>query len=292
MGKAHRVGNGLRPDDHAGWSATLMAARDNPFVDFLHWELTPAHVIYDVCDGYATHDEGMGPGNYSLDNAPLPHPWCTCLWYPDTHKTLDDIGRELKGWLNGESNPRLDAAFGEWDRELEGEGNSARLVTPKTVAALGGPGSEDVSEEYRLSAKPGVGEIIFQEGYDKEMHQREIKIAKWLLAEFGGKIELRKEIRDQYVRTSDYYWNGKPWELKTIGSEAAVNSALRKGLKQLRGVDGGIVIYCDFELPDIEKLFKLIRLRMWWGRKQQTDVMVVVDDKTLTILRYKKTADD
>lgn len=100
---------------HAAWGATITAARDNPFADFLHWELTPAHVIHDICDAYAAHEEGLGEGNYPIDAAPLSHPWCTCLYYVDTHKTLEQIGQELRGWLDGEENERLDRAFGRWE---------------------------------------------------------------------------------------------------------------------------------------------------------------------------------
>lgn len=100
---------------HAAWGATIMAARDNPFADFFHWELTPAHVIHDICDAYAAHEEGLGAGNYPIDAAPLSHPWCTCLYYVDTHKTLEQIGQELRGWLDGEDNARLEEAFGRWE---------------------------------------------------------------------------------------------------------------------------------------------------------------------------------
>lgn len=110
--------------NHSGWGATLTAARSNPYADFLHWELTPAHVINDVCDGYAGHDEGLGEGNWNLDAAPLPHPWCTCLWYVDTNKTLDEVAKELRAWEDGESNPRLDEAFGKWEKKYTKAGKS------------------------------------------------------------------------------------------------------------------------------------------------------------------------
>lgn len=103
---------------HAAWGATISAGMKNPYADFLHWELTPAHVIFDVCDGYAEHEEGLGPGNWPLESAPLPHPWCTCLYYVDTNESLDEIARELNTWARGErSDARLDALFGEWEKE-------------------------------------------------------------------------------------------------------------------------------------------------------------------------------
>ena len=102
---------------HAAWGATITAARDNPFADYFHWELTPAHVIFDICDAHAAHDEGLGEGNFAVDAAPLPHPWCTCLYYIDTDKSLEEIGRELRGWLDGGENERLDEAFARRESE-------------------------------------------------------------------------------------------------------------------------------------------------------------------------------
>lgn len=100
---------------HASWGATVSAARLNPYAQYFHWELTPAHVIFDICDAHAAHDEGMGEGNFSIDAAPLPHPFCTCLYYVDTDKSLEEIGRELRSWADGDRmDPLLEGAFGEW----------------------------------------------------------------------------------------------------------------------------------------------------------------------------------
>lgn len=100
--------------NHAYYQGAVMAARQNPFAEFLHWELSSGHEIYDVCDLYMEHDEGLGLGNFSLDNAPLPHPFCRCTWYIDSSKSLEEIGRELGDWLAGAENPRLEQAFGAW----------------------------------------------------------------------------------------------------------------------------------------------------------------------------------
>ncbi len=104
--------------NHAAWQATIAAARDNPYADYLHWELSVTHHIKDVCDIYATEDQyGLGIGNHPIDEAPLPHPFCKCTWYVDTDKSLEDIGGELGAWARGGSNAILDAWFAEHDRK-------------------------------------------------------------------------------------------------------------------------------------------------------------------------------
>ena len=70
-------------------------------------------MIVDICDTYAEHDEGLGLGNFPLTSAPLPHPFCTCLWYVDTNKTLDQVAKELGRWEQGESNKAVNLAFRE-----------------------------------------------------------------------------------------------------------------------------------------------------------------------------------
>lgn len=261
--------------NHAGWAATISAARSNPYADYLHWELTPAHVINDVCDGYAAHDEGMGEGNWSLDAAPLPHPFCTCLWYADTNKTLEEIGRELKAWEEGESNPRLDKAFGD----KRNNGNAVRLV--KSL-------HEKVLAEYQSNAIPRHGKIIKQEGYQEELHRDEVKVAEWMLEKFGGTIELRKESTVDGVHTTDYFWNGVPWELKTLHSEKAANSAVRQALIQLEKTDGGIILDCAFSPIDVDMLMEYIERRLAWGSLQDTDIIIKENDEVINIVRYKK----
>ena len=70
-------------------------------------------MIVDICDTYAEHDEGLGLGNFPLASALLPHPFCTCLWYVDTNKTLDQVAKELGRWEQGERNEAVNLAFRE-----------------------------------------------------------------------------------------------------------------------------------------------------------------------------------
>lgn len=123
--------------NHAYYQGTLMAARDNPFAEYLHWELSSFHLVYDVCDTYMEHDEGLGLGNFSLDNAPLPHPFCRCTWYIDSSKSLDEIGRELGDWISGGENAKLDRAFGEWkSTPIQIGWNQYQVALPGTEDSL------------------------------------------------------------------------------------------------------------------------------------------------------------
>lgn len=151
--------------NHAYYQGMIMAARENPFAEFLHWELSSFHLIYDVCDTYMEHDEGLGLGNFSLDNAPLPHPFCRCTWYIDSSKSLDEIGQELGGWLAGEDNPKLEKAFGEWREQQTGEGWSRYSIDNRFAGYL-----KDGPDEAMLSSVRGAVDLVLAEFPELETH--------------------------------------------------------------------------------------------------------------------------
>lgn len=100
---------------HGFREAQYQAAKKNPFVEAIHWELSPQHYERqvkkwgeDICDEYARHDEGLGKGNFKIDEAPIGHPQCLCSTWPVIVKSIDDIVAELKEWVrNPEGNKKL-----------------------------------------------------------------------------------------------------------------------------------------------------------------------------------------
>ena len=81
--------------------------------------------------------------------------------------------------------------------------------------------------------------MFFPDDYNRSTHKSEIKVAEWLLENFGGDIRLLSESKKQGVKTPDYDWKGKFWDLKEISTNAAADSAIRKGLKQISSNPGG-----------------------------------------------------
>lgn len=65
------------------------------------------------------------------------------------------------------------------------------------------------------------------------------------------------------TKSPDYIWNGKMWDLKTLQTVKAIDSALRHGVKQIKNNPGGILLNfsdIDLDLSDIASLI-LNRLR-------------------------------
>lgn len=57
--------------------APYLANKDKWYYNGTKWVLSHSHPKEDVCDAYATHDEGLGIGIW-IKPPKLPHPWCLC----------------------------------------------------------------------------------------------------------------------------------------------------------------------------------------------------------------------
>lgn len=109
--------------NHAYWAANVETAQKNPFCTAMHWQLSPSHYERqvarfgeDVCDTYASHDEGLGRGNFPIRNLPMPHAQCLCVQYQVVPE-LNDVADRLSKWVDGGADPALDDAFGAWRME-------------------------------------------------------------------------------------------------------------------------------------------------------------------------------
>ncbi len=112
--------------NHAFFLSMKNSAKLNPFCSCIHWELSGQHFTrqvapfgVDICDDYATHDEGLGVGNWPIDGTPLPHANCLCGQWPEVPMSLDECAKRLRGWLDGGTDDELDSAFGDWKDALE-----------------------------------------------------------------------------------------------------------------------------------------------------------------------------
>lgn len=145
----------------------------------------------------------------------------------------------------------------------------------------------DVTQEYYDTAKPGVGKVILEEGYKKAHHQQEIETAEWLVKEFGGDVTLQKEIDKQNVRTSDYIWRERFWELKNVSSVNSGDYGLRKAISQIQSNPGGVILKISNEvkLTDLEKQLKSRAKR---SDISGFDILIAKENKVIKIIRYKK----
>ncbi|MBQ9348980.1 MAG: hypothetical protein IJT94_16860, partial [Oscillibacter sp.] len=146
----------------------------------------------------------------------------------------------------------------------------------------------DVTKEYIDNATPGVGTVELEDGYEEATHKAEIETAEWLHKNLGGNIRLLHESNEQRVKTADYLWRDKLWDLKSVTSEKAANSAIRYGLHQIEENPGGIILNygeCDIRLA---LLNSFIEKRMQWYQRPHADILVLSRGELLEALRYGK----
>lgn len=148
--------------------------------------------------------------------------------------------------------------------------------------------ASDVSRQYQESAKPKTGKLRFENGYKQGVHKREIDIAHHIWETFGGDITLLKESNTNGVKTPDYLWNKKLWELKSISTEKAADSAVRSALKQIKGKPGGVILQCAAGI-DTNKLLHVVDMRALRKADFQFDVLAISENGlVLFARRYKK----
>lgn len=153
----------------------------------------------------------------------------------------------------------------------------------------GGQMGRDVLKEYLENASPGQGSIAYDVDYKKDKHKDEIKFANWLHDHLGGDIRLLNESTVQRQKMPDYLWNGKLWDLKTVTTEKAANTAIKRGLEQIKSNPGGVVLnYGGYDIS-LAELQQVIDKRMQWlSDGGKADILVIKNGEMVRALRYKK----
>lgn len=97
--------------NHSYQESQRESCKRNPFVIRVKWLVSNSHKVCELCksrDGVI----------YKIDEVPLDHPRGMCTTIPVLEKELDQIGEELKSWIDGESNSKLDDWFDKYGSEF------------------------------------------------------------------------------------------------------------------------------------------------------------------------------
>lgn len=162
--------------------------------------------------------------------------------------------------------------------------DSLKNASPR--ATINGMEKQNATREYLDGAAPGKGLLTYDADYVVEQHQNEVRMADWLHNTFGGDIRLLTEANEQEVKTADFLWRGKLWDLKTVTTEKAANSAVRKGLQQIRENPGGVILDYRGATIDLDKLSEVVEKRLKWRHDSfSVDIMLVLDND-VQVWRY------
>lgn len=97
--------------NHAYQQAQKRSCKKNPFVNGIKWISANNHRTCELCN---SRNEIV----YSIDNLPLDHPNGLCTTIPVIEKELDQIGEELRAWVDGESNSKLDKWLEQYKKDF------------------------------------------------------------------------------------------------------------------------------------------------------------------------------
>lgn len=146
----------------------------------------------------------------------------------------------------------------------------------------------DVGKEYKKSEKG----TLYLGSDQSSKKEKEIECAKWIYNEFGGDVEVLDEINKESVKTPDFKWNDKYWELKEVSSKNSVDKNVQKALKQIGESKGGIILDTANSNLSYTEIKEIVRNRALRNNKNQNieslDVIVKSGDNLIGIFRIKK----
>lgn len=88
--------------NHAYQMATKRSCKDNPFVEGIKWHSAMQHGR--TCELCMSRHEQI----YKAEEVPYDHPNGVCTLIPHITKSFEDIGTELRDWVDGEPNVGID----------------------------------------------------------------------------------------------------------------------------------------------------------------------------------------
>lgn len=201
---------------------------------------------------------------------------CTLIAAVDGADTSDGLRRTRDGLIS-------DMTYAQW--EASKQGYSGKQLSPYHMGSE--KSAKDVTKKYIDSAKPRIGKVRYENGYRSKNHKEEINVANQIRELFGGKIVLLKESQTPGMKMPDMLWKGKQWEIKSISTEKAADSALRKAIKQIHGNQGG-VIFDVADGIDKQKLIAVLDARATRSKSFNADIIALHNGSVLFVRRYKK----
>ena len=201
---------------------------------------------------------------------------CTLVAVVDGVDTSSGLRRTKDGLI-----PNM--TYAQW--EASKQGYSGRQLSSYHMGSE--KSAKDVTKKYIDSAKPRMGKVRYENGYHIKGHKTEIEVANQLRDQFGGKFVLLKESQTPGVKMPDMLWKGKQWEIKSISTEKAADSALRKAIKQIHGNQGG-VIFDVADGIDKQKLIDVLDARATRSKSFNADIIALHNGSVLFARRYKK----
>lgn len=117
---------------HAYQKTAKESCKKNPFVKGIKWMSSHHPRMCKVC-------ADRNGKTYIPEELPLEHPLGKCTFEYDISMSMEEIGKELRSWIDGEENSKLDEWFDEYGLDfagIEGKANKNKEPTEDEMLAL------------------------------------------------------------------------------------------------------------------------------------------------------------
>lgn len=94
--------------NHAYQTAAKESAKENPFIEEIEWLSGTDSKVCKLCTE-------RNHKRFPKDKIPLDHPLGRCTYIPVMEDDLEEIAKQLKNWVDGGSNEKLDNWFNKYD---------------------------------------------------------------------------------------------------------------------------------------------------------------------------------
>ncbi|HFL2477366.1 TPA: ADP-ribosyltransferase [Clostridioides difficile] len=151
---------------HAYQKTAKESCRKNPFVKGIKWMSSHHSRMCKVC-------ADRNGKTYIPEELPLEHPLGKCTFEYDIPMSMEDIGKELRSWIDGEENSKLDEWFDEYGLDfagIEGKVNKNKEPTEDEMLALYkymGGDAYKINEKLRRNIKLTEEDEWFINNLDK-----------------------------------------------------------------------------------------------------------------------------
>ena len=144
----------------------------------------------------------------------------------------------------------------------------------------------NITNEYYTNK--GMEPVVFiPADYDLTKHKEEISIAKFLSKEFNIYIELLTEINEDKIKTPDFIFNDKYWEIKNVSSANSIDKRVKIAIQQIIKNVGGIVLVIDRSDLDISTIKEIVFHRIDRTKIERIDIIFIKNEIIIEIDRYE-----
>jgi len=217
--------------------AVISDTVDNPSVIGYQWRLSSGHKIADICDFYASIDQGLGKGVWRKESVPnsKAHPHCMCLLIPRVTKIREKGSENYPQFVQSLTDKQRAALLPKWANEALS--NNIPLKQLLREDGLGLVRKQDVIEKL-VDAKAGK---IVANFLEKEKTATSLFDLWKDDSKYKGHLDAR--LKDGHIKDDADYFNKTLTSINSTKSLALIDG--KHPLMELKSDNWAVILEQD-----------------------------------------------